>query len=201
MSDILEDQFRIGAETPAIWALSARRLKRSGDLLFDAYSADLAAMGGGTSPLKLDSLEIAGPATLLPGLAIENILKAIAIQSDPQPVTDGKLRDWPSSHDLLRLAEIAGVALEQSQSDLLRRMGACVEWAGRYPVPKKATKIARSGRPMSIGHGRLFHFSPASVKRSTHCSVTCFHVSYPKSNPLWTRRANKPPQPTSGELH
>lgn len=142
MSDFLDQQFELGAETPAIWALSARRLKRSGDLLFDAYAADLDAMGRGVSPLDLANLEIVGPATLLLGLATENILKAIAIQKDPQPVKNGKLRDWPTSHDLIRLAEFAGVTLTDEQRDLLQRVGGFVEWAGRYPIPKKATKLA-----------------------------------------------------------
>ena len=141
MIDSLNDQFVLRAETPAIWALSARRLKWSGDLLFDAYAEDLEAMASGVSPLELRNLEVAGPATLLLGLATENILKAIAMQKDPQSVKNGKIRDWPSGHDLVRLSGMASVALNNERRDLLQRMGRFVEWAGRYPVPKKVTKL------------------------------------------------------------
>jgi hypothetical protein len=142
MSDeFLKKQFDLGAESAGAWALSARRLKRGGDLLFDAYAADLDAMGSGVSPLELANLEVVGPATLLFGLAIENILKAIIIDRDPQPVNDGKLRGWPAAHDLLRLADFAAIEFDDRQKDLVRRIGAFVEWAGRYPVPKKATKL------------------------------------------------------------
>lgn len=140
--DFLGRQFQLGAETPAIWGLSARRLKRAGDLLFDLYVADLEAMAREVSPLDLENLEVVGPATLLLGLATENILKAIAIEKNPQSMKDGKLRDWPPGHDLVRLAELAGIELNEKQRDLLQRIGAFVEWAGRYPIPKKATKLA-----------------------------------------------------------
>ena len=141
-TEFLDRQFELRAETPAIWALSARRLKRSGDLLFSLYIEDLEAMARGVSVLELENLELVGPATLLLGLATENILKSIAIQKNPQPTKDGKLRDWPQGHDLIRLAELSGIELVEKQRDLLRRIGAFVEWAGRYPIPKKATKIA-----------------------------------------------------------
>lgn len=163
--DIFSTQFAIGAENAAIWALSARRLKQSADLLFDAHTVDLIALGNGSSPLALSHLELAGPATLLFGLALENILKGIIIQRDPQPVVGGKLRQWPTNgHDLLRLAAAAAVALDQQESDLLRRAGAFVEWAGRYPIPKRMTDLASS--PSGSGYFAGFPVPLTMAERS-----------------------------------
>jgi hypothetical protein len=143
ISEFLQEQFNIRAENPAIWALSARRLKHSGDLIFDAYEIDLQRMTNDVSPLELNNLEVAGAATLLFGLATENLLKAIIIAKGPKTVEDGKLRDWPSNgHELILLAEKANIMLNARQKDLLQRLVAFVEWAGRYPVPKKVTKIS-----------------------------------------------------------
>ncbi len=141
-SKFFKEQFDMGAETPAIWALSANRLKRSGDLIFDAYEIDLQAMGKGVSPLELNNLEVAGAATMLFGLAIENLLKAIIIAREPKTVNDGNLRGWPSNgHKLILLAEKAEIPLNEQQKDMVQRLVAFVEWAGRYPVPQKATQI------------------------------------------------------------
>ncbi len=41
IENFLQEQFNVRAEAPAIWELSARRLKQSGDLLFNAYEIDL----------------------------------------------------------------------------------------------------------------------------------------------------------------
>ncbi len=143
ISDFLQEQFNVKAENPAIWADSARRLKHSADLIFDAYEIDLQKVDNDVSPLELNNLEVAGAATLLFGLAIENLLKAIIITRETKTVEDGKLRDWPGNgHELILLAREANIMLDARQKDLLHRLVAFVEWAGRYPVPKKVTKIS-----------------------------------------------------------
>ena len=143
ISEFLQEQFNTRAESPAIWALSARRLKHSADLIFDAYEIDLQQMARNASPLEFNNLEVAGAATLLFGLAVENLLKAIIITREPKTVEDGRLRDWPGNgHELILLAEKANIRLDAQQQDLLQRLVAFVEWAGRYPVPKKVTKLA-----------------------------------------------------------
>jgi len=141
-SEFFKEQFDIGANTPGIWALNARRLKRGGDLIFDAYEIDLQAMGKGASPLELNNLEVAGTATMLFGFAIENLLKAIIIAKEPRTINEGNLRDWPSNgHKLILLAEKADIPLNEQQKDMVHRLEVFVEWTGRYPVPKKPTQI------------------------------------------------------------
>lgn len=137
------EQFRLGALTPAVWVLWARRLRRSADLVFQQYCSDLRAMEDGKSPLELDDLELSGCATLLYGLAMENLLKAIVIQAKPeQAIAGSKLRKWPGGgHDLLLLCKEAQVRIDNAERDQLVRLTAFVKWAGRYPVPMSLSAI------------------------------------------------------------
>lgn len=140
-SEFWDEQFEIAAKSPAIWALEGRRLKRSGDLVFDAYARDLDAMTTDRSPLELENLETVGAATLLYGLAFENILKATIVQREGVKIEGGKIVGWPAHHQLTELANRAKVALTAPQRDLLVRLTAFVEWGGRYPIPKTPQKI------------------------------------------------------------
>lgn len=86
--------------------------------------------------------ETAGPATLLYGLAFENVIKAIIIRNGGAAPAHGKLKKWPGTgHGLLDLANLARIELTTAQRDLLSRLTAFVEWSGRYPVPKSQDKI------------------------------------------------------------
>ena len=140
--EFYDEQFELRALTPALWALNARRLKRTADLIFNAYTSDCDKMVDGVSPSELQNLELAGSATLLYGLALENIIKAIIIDQDPNVVKDGKLRKWlGNGHDQILLIQMTSVSLDEQQKDLLRRMTAFVEWAGRYPIPKSSEQM------------------------------------------------------------
>jgi hypothetical protein len=125
-------------DEPGFWILSARRLKRSGDLIFQAYSNDLEAMVNGATPTELENLELAGVASMLFGLAIENLLKAIIISNDKSDQPPDRVRDWDrDGHELVSLAEKADINLNEKQRDLLVRLTSSVRWSGKYPVSKK----------------------------------------------------------------
>ena len=91
--------------SPSRWRKSADRLKHSADLLFAAYleSCNL-------PPEEYDWSEdarIAGVATLLYGLAMENILKAVLLKKNiAQARSDGSVcwnAGGAEGHDLLSL--------------------------------------------------------------------------------------------------
>ena len=86
-----KEQFSIRAETPALWALQARRLKQAADILFQTYAADLREMERGVSPLELENLEMVGVASLLYGLCFENILKALILEAEESTVKNGRV--------------------------------------------------------------------------------------------------------------
>jgi hypothetical protein len=137
-----DEQFDARALTPAIWVLTAGRLKRSADIVFDLHERDLKDMEAGASPLGLQNLELAGCITMLSGLAIENLLKAYIVQAKPNAVVNGRLRKWPKDgHDLFLLCEEAQISLDNSEKDLLTRLAAFVRWAGKYPIPKSASEM------------------------------------------------------------
>lgn len=63
---------------------------------------------------------------MLCGMSLEAILKGIIIEKNQTP---------PKTHDLKRLADLAGVSYDAHEKDLLEILSAAVIWDGRYPVP------------------------------------------------------------------
>lgn len=141
-SEFWSEQFEAKGRSPSSWALQARHLKRAADLVFEAYHSDLRNMEGGCSPIDLANLETGGPATLLYGLAFENLFKAVILKKEGAVIEDGRLQKWPGSgHGLVGLADRAGIQLTTTQCDLLSRLTAFIEWGGRYPIPMSADKM------------------------------------------------------------
>ncbi len=141
-SEFWSEQFEAKGKSPSSWALQARRLSRAADVVFEAYLSDLRKMEGGCSPINLTNLETVGPATLLYGLAFENLFKAVILKKEGTVIEDGKLQKWPGSgHGLVGLAERAEIQLPAAQRDLLSRLTAFIEWGGRYPIPMSADKM------------------------------------------------------------
>jgi len=140
--EFYDEQFETRALTPATWALTGQRLRRSADIVMAGYNSDLKTMESGASPLELRNLELSGCATLLYGLALENLLKAIIIKTDPAVIIDGELRRWPAGgHDLLILCNVAKIKTTKVEKDLLARLTSFVRWAGRYPIPNAASNM------------------------------------------------------------
>ena len=137
------EQFELKAKSPEAWALQARRLRQAADLLFAAYVRDIRSMQDGSSRLDLTNLEIVGPATMLFGLAFENLFKAAIIKTKSASIQNGRLKKWPGTgHNLTALADTARIKLTRKQRDLLSRLTAYVEWGGRYPIPMSQDKMA-----------------------------------------------------------
>lgn len=137
-----EEEFEFGGLIPDRWISQARRLRASADLLYGAYLKDLRMFGKVRKVSSLKSLEHVMPATLLYGFALENLLKAILVQNDQSRVRNGRLAPWPGGgHDLPALAREAEVALDPVETDVLNRLSQFIKWAGRYPIPKKATEM------------------------------------------------------------
>ena len=136
------EQFKLGVLKPAIWVLEARRLRRSADIIFNAYYSDLKKIESGESPLDQFNLELCGCATLLYALALENAIKAVIIQNNPNFIENGKLKKWPSDgHDLILLSKSASLSIDKCDEDLLRRFSSFIRWAGRYPIPKDSNQM------------------------------------------------------------
>lgn len=122
---------------PNTWALAAYQLNKSGDLIFDAYLADLVAFEKGQQPSWSDNLAISVVATMLYGLAIENLLKASIIAK-----TGEKPSSWPGNgHNQEKLSEMLDNVFSDSEKDLFIRFTAFVNWAGKYKVPLREEEL------------------------------------------------------------
>jgi len=122
------------------WLESADKLKRGADVLFatNLESCELSPEERSqTGDRNLD-----GVATLLYGLAMENILKAVLIKEGIAKIsTDGSV-NWnvngADEHDLVTICRSSNlICLNAGQEKLMERMSAFVHWAGKYPTPWK----------------------------------------------------------------
>jgi hypothetical protein len=68
---------------------------------------------------------------LLCGLALEVLLKGVLAHRGQEP---------PPKHDLLKLAALALVALDATETELLRYYTSTITWGGRYPLPLNPTE-------------------------------------------------------------
>jgi hypothetical protein len=122
------------------WLDSADKLKHGADLLFTAYLDSCGLLPEERS--QTDDRKMDGVATLLYGLAMENILKAALLKEGIAKIeADGSV-DWivdgASEHDLLAICRSSKlVSLNVNQEKLMQRLSAFVYWAGKYPTPWK----------------------------------------------------------------
>ena len=132
---------------PSDWLQSACRLKHGAELLFEAYSS--AALLADEERAGDEDFGLAGVATLLYGLAMENMMKAVLLHRGIAKVaeTDGNVSwnvDGAKQHDLVSLSKQASLrTLESVELKLLERLSAFVCWAGKYPTPNFFTKNGR----------------------------------------------------------
>lgn len=132
---------RIAGE-PSLWHSQATYLLRAADAAYREFGhhfADLAAVNDAPD----EDVFLFLPYLFLGGLAIENMLKGVLIQRNPQLVRDGRLHTKEmgggvDGHDLLGLATKVSPELARQHHELLGRLTVFVRWGGRYPVPKHA---------------------------------------------------------------
>lgn len=91
-----------------------------------------------------DEFRLASPFLLLCGLALENLLKALIVKQmfgrqDGQPDTDAPtvLPQYLKTHNLCELADRASFSTSDRERRTLTRLTHYVEWAGRYPIPRR----------------------------------------------------------------
>jgi hypothetical protein len=145
MRPIIQSAFELKATSAAEWGLQARLFKRSGDVLFARFSDDAGRLVREEAiATELDDLQLQIPASFLYGLALENLFKAIIIhQRKPATASDvfALFGKGSLAHNLNHHAKTAAFARSKDELDLLNRLSAHVEWAGRYPIPKKVEKM------------------------------------------------------------
>ena len=136
--DFGEWLFKEHLNKPGRWRESAERLKRGADLLFGAYESF--SQLSGEEQAEAEDTRVTGVATLLYGLAMENMVKAALLKKGiAKAKADGSV-DWKAEgatqHDLVAMCRSSQILLlDAHQEKLMERMSAFVHWAGKYPTP------------------------------------------------------------------
>lgn len=136
--DFGEWLFKEHLNKPGRWRESAEKLKRGADLLFEAHESF--SQLSGEEQAEAEDTRLAGVATLLYGLATENMVKAALLKEGiAKSSPDGSV-DWNANgatqHDLVAMCHSSHIVqLDVHQEKLMERMSAFVHWAGKYPTP------------------------------------------------------------------
>lgn len=145
MSSFWDEQFDLQRRDPFFWWLAAQRLRRAGDLTFNAASAAISQFRDDPSAftsteyamgrMNLD-LDLTKTALFLYGLTLENLLKGILIARDALRFEKPDLL----THRLPDFFDEVGLTLDSNQRFVVEQIEILVVWRGRYPAPKKIEK-------------------------------------------------------------
>jgi hypothetical protein len=133
---LLEQVFDRAKDEPEDWGAMAWTLRTAADVLFDAYAQTWGDPDD--APEKPENERLNGPASMLYGCAMENMIKGYLIKKHGGFESARKVYQvaW-DRHQLLRLAQATGLPLTPDQQLLLRSLEYFVVWAGRYPISMK----------------------------------------------------------------
>lgn len=117
--------------TPGLWLGYARLMKQAADILFSRSKTR-------TNVHQTPRADLAIPATLLYGYAIENAIKALVIKHNPitsgAEFTEYKNKSGWTNHKPVMLLESIKFGLDDDERNLLRVLSSFVIWAGKYPT-------------------------------------------------------------------
>ncbi len=141
--NLWDNRHKALASEQSAWVISAEELLRAFEMLAQQSEEDVRPGRDITAPFGVSNV-----AMMLGALAIENLLKAVCL---PQvsPLFNKRGAFDLDTHDLLKLAEDAGIALSQEERILLERLEQFITWAGRYPVPLRSGPM----RPRTLPNG------------------------------------------------
>lgn len=143
LENLAKEHFKTAPKDPAQW-FSAARTHRAGaeatyklinDLCPDFFDCTELAQENSETYLTVHGLAIQH--RLACGYAIENALKGLAVGLGKVTVhkANGELSQDILTHDLLRLARKANLALDEYEQYLLQTLHDDITWA-KYPFPK-----------------------------------------------------------------
>ena len=164
--DFLRWSYRVSGENPAAWQVSAK------DLLDAAMAVKAKVQSGGTGGMHT----LARVEAMLLGMALECLLKGMYIRrhrvwEDPTKAhalvkndTYVGVKD-AGDHELVQLADAAGVTVSQPERLILTRLTDFIKYAGRYPISMRVKEM----RPVKTPDGRTVargYISGAELERA-----------------------------------
>lgn len=134
LKSFMEKQMELGGNSFHAWVSSASSLFQAADYLYPpAYARD--ARTGTPDP---QGFKVWAPMLMLRGLAVENLLKGLAVKNGHQFFKEGRFQKLPGKeHDLVQLAAAVKFTLSESEKDVLKRLSYFALVVGRYPIPKR----------------------------------------------------------------
>jgi len=135
------------ASDQKVWLSKANDMRQSATLLFQYDAEVFIKVFKEKEPTRLPAFWVAGPARMLMGFALENILKALLLKNPDrlQKVfsKDGNLSWDKDGHNLIKLSSEAGISWSDTQHRYLELWQMCSTWAGRYPIPTNENQLPR----------------------------------------------------------
>jgi hypothetical protein len=124
---------------PIAWLDYSEELKEIAELIFSSSSSEI-----NRYPENKNGLRLERGYFLNYGFSIENILKGLLISENNSYVSNGKLStDISSNHNLIGLIdEIDSISFNKNERKLLSILSDAIPYWGRYPIPKKFTKVS-----------------------------------------------------------
>lgn len=141
-----ERQHQMASSLNIAWMLSADSLLRSFQILADQSLADIKELT--TEDIEEHQPSVSSVAMMLGALAIENLLKAIAVSKNSNPF-DERGKFSYQTHDLLKLANEISISLDEDEKRLLERLEQFQSWGGRYPTALNSEDL----RPRALPNG------------------------------------------------
>lgn len=147
------DQFSSSLRDWREWQSEAHSLRRAALILrqeaqrdWDNRKRNRVAIAEGTFDFP-PALE--GAMTMLNGLAIENLVKALWVETNEPVDEKGRLIKNLQKHKIICLLKDVNFTLSHEEEELLLRLESYVTWAGRYPMPEFYKRLA----PQQLPHG------------------------------------------------
>lgn len=146
------------AGDPFFWLAQAKELDRAAMVIWTAMRKDLVRMSEYEVGTVVRCVNLGGVFWLNAGLAIENLLKGIIVNDQPELVVQGRIGRKLWTHNLMRLARLASIEIDPIEGFFLWVGTECVSWAGRYPCPKRPgpTKPPVFSEADVLAYRRLF---------------------------------------------
>lgn len=130
------------AADPFFWVTQAHQLDKAAMLIWhairEAWERNRTAPPGSVIDLEqIPNANLSGVFWLNAGLALENLFKGRIIKSRPELAANGAVAGPLKTHNLIRLAKLAGYELDVITAYYLWVGTQSVVWTGRYPCSTK----------------------------------------------------------------
>jgi hypothetical protein len=130
--------------TPWDWLKKAQALRQASDYLFVRFEDEQLAYDEQFERTASFELEPPDDSVLmmLLGFAIENLLKGLYVSTLREAKAPRALKDLDlPGHDLVEIANMVGVVLNERESAILAALRESILWYGRYPSPTHVDKL------------------------------------------------------------